>query len=215
MKQSCLYLVALGLAMGGPPALSQDQLPDIRLGLSVASPTRTQSSALANATKPAVDRYLRHRRDDQDALVWVDVTGKTVGRFASDTTMVVPFNGQQALIRGMAIRRCVSGCSEPLLPAVWGPGVDFPLLFASSDCTGQAYTTENTAATPYVGTPAVDRGTTYIYFFRLAAMSTVVVNSRFSASQCRAVFPGESTRVAPAAAFLPASALGTEPFAVK
>ncbi|MDB5868602.1 MAG: hypothetical protein JWP96_934 [Polaromonas sp.] len=216
MKKSLLFFATLGFALAGQaqPTLSQTPAPETSTAYPVASPNRTRSSEMATATRPDKHshHYFRHYKDDPDALVWVDATGKTVGRFSSENTMVVPFNNQLATLQGLQAVNCENACKY-VGGARWG--AFFQLYYPTSDCSGQPYSASSTTATPYIGTPIVEGDTTYLYFFRLADMAVVTVNSGFANKQCRAFQQGFAVLAAPSVRVIPASTIGNEPFTVK
>jgi hypothetical protein len=219
MKKLFLTFAMLGLALASQAQLtvSQPAAPEAnRGGLKLHQPA--ERDAMNRPDK----RTRRHHRDGPDALVWVDVNGKTVGRFASETSMVVPFKGQLAQILGLeaAALACPGECGNYLGPARWSQARWSPgqsLWYTSSDCSGQAYMGSRVAATPYVGTPIVEEDTTYIYFSRMADIGPVVWKSRFERNQCRAseVLQGATATLIPVVGVIPASALGTEPFTAR
>ncbi|MDB5868601.1 MAG: hypothetical protein JWP96_933 [Polaromonas sp.] len=215
MKKLLLFFAMLGLALAGQaqPTLSQTPLPEASKAYPVDSPNRTRSSEMATATKP--DKHMRRHTDRRDALVWVDAMGKTVGRFSGENSMVVPYNNQLALLLGLTALDCPSPrlCTSYLGGARWNK--DYTLLYASSDCSGQAYSAASTPATPYVGIPILDGETTYLYFFRLAEMGYVMLKSSFFNNQCTASQQGSSVFVAPSVGVIPAATIGAEPFTVK
>lgn len=216
MKHVFLPLATLGLALAaqGQPTVSQNAT-GASPPYSVASPNRTRAAELVSAAPR--DGHHRHRRDDQDALVWVDATGKTVGRFASDTTMVVSYHHQTALLGGLTSVSCTTPapCS-PLDGARWNAvPTDFLVYYPTPDCSGQSYLTFSTPATPYVGVPVMDGGSTYIYFSRVTDAAIVLLKSNFANNQCRALLRQFESFAAPTLAVIPASVIGTEPFTVK
>jgi hypothetical protein len=212
MKKLRLSFVALGLALTvqTQPAAAQGlEIPNI------PSPNRLRSTDLAAATEAAGNAYRRPRKVDQDPLVWVDSNGQAVGRFSSVDTMVIPFNGEQALVRRLLSNCTLASPCASAYHATWSNGYENWIWYLSRDCTGQAYTAATTSATPYVGTSVELGGTTYIYVFQLTRMSSEQPNSFLSLLGCTATGTAGPLLLSPAVAILPSSALGTEPYGVK
>lgn len=217
MKKSLLFFATLGYALAAPaqPAVSQPASAEAMKAHPVASPSRTRSAELATVTKR--DKHHRHHKDGLDELVWVDATGKTVGRFYDPATAVVAFNGQLAFVRGLTTVTCEpSGGPCSYAGGSRWRSLGNMLFYASSDCTGPVYSSPGTGYTPYFGFPVTEEEVTYIYFFRGADKGRVMLNSyAFESNQCRALPQGFSEEVVPVSGVVPASAVGVEPYAVK
>jgi hypothetical protein len=213
MKTLLLTIATLGLAGASHAQLTVVQPAPPQTNRATLT---AQMPAERNALSRPYPHGHRHRRG-QDPLVWVDADGKTVGRFASETSVVVPFKGQLAQVLGLeaAAEACQSGCGGYLGRARWS--MAHSLWYTSSDCSGQAYMASRVTTTPYVGTPIVEADTTYIYFSRLADITTVVWKSRFERNQCLAGGnpQGLSASLFPVAGVIAASELGAEPFTIK
>ena len=225
MKKLLLFFWALGLALAvtAQPDASLSSAPDARMAEQVASPNRIRSAELANDAKRGDHhhRHPRHRADGPDALVWVDAGGNTAGRYIDDISMLVTFDSQLALVRGLVTIVCppptftftyLGGSRwDPLSPKDLGDA----LYYTSSDCTGPAYSRFLSPATPYVGVPISEGDTKYIYFFKMADRARLTLYSAFANNQCSATPEGFTLVAAPSAGVVPASDLGVEPFTVK
>ena len=218
MKKLPLFFATLGcaLAVHAQPGVSQPVSPEALKDYPAASPNWTWTPEFSAATRRY--KHHHHHKDKLDALVWVDATNKTVGRFYDESSMVVTFNDQLALVRGLRVFTCL-----PLGGAcIYAGGSRWfdlplanPLYYVSSDCTGQAYSFTRTTPATYYGFPVEKADAMYIYFFKLADRAQVMLNSFFTSKQCRATPQGFNGEVVPAAGMLPVSVLGLEPYAVK
>jgi hypothetical protein len=221
MKKCLLPFATLGLALAAQAQLfvSPMPVPDAGLNSPAVSPGRTGPAELNTATQLEKHFGKRHHLHGPDALVWVDATGKTVGRYANDNLLVVPFKGQLAVIQGLQTSDCIPGgraCTEyPGGGARWN--TRNPLYYTNNDCTGQAYSPAVFTATPFIGMPIEEEGTTYIYFFKTTAIDPARVTSTFAGNQCSASLPprGFALPLAPLVGVIPALDLGAEPFMVK
>lgn len=217
MKKLLLSFGALGLALAVQAQLTVSTTPAPDPDAGQNHQEASQPDEPVNGTRPDRHSRKRHRTDGPDALVWVDATGKTVGRYARQNSLVIPYNGQLAFVQGLQTSDCIPGgrtCTAyPGGGARWN--TRYSLFYTSSDCTGQAYGPFGHGATPYSGIPIVDEGTTYIYFFEAGAMSPVTLNSSFAGNQCSTSVQGLTQSMAPSVGVLPALDLGAEPFMVK
>jgi len=215
MKELILTFGALGFALAALAQLtvSPTRLPDTRHNHQEAS----RPGEPADETRSDRHSRKRHRANGPDALVWVDATGKTVGRHARDNLLVVPFDNQLAFVLGLQTSDCIPGlrtCTAyPGEGARWN--TRYPLFYTTSDCSGQAYAPVRFTATPYVGIPIVDKGTAYIHFFKMADLAPVALNSIFANNHCSSSVQGLSQPMAPSVGVIPALDLGVEPFTVK
>ena len=219
MKKHFLSFGALGFALAIPsqPAVSQPLIPEVMQAFPVASPNRTHPANLATATWQGKHRYKHHHHKNRpDALAWVDVTGKTVWRFYEENSMVVPFNNEQALVYGVKGIPCEASCTD-VEGVRWFRTAVF--YYLSSDCSGPAYSPFGGITTSYAGYVDVDRGTTYIYFFKMADKAPVALKSYFTERQCQALQAKPNSDgtllAAPLVGVIPASAFGIEPFTLK
>lgn len=208
MKKVVLSFATLALALAGHA--QPTTAPSAQKTYPVASPNRTLSTALAAASKPAKPAP---QPAAPAALVWVDATGKTLGRFANEGSMVASYNDQLAVIPGLTGLSCTGDVCVYEGGARWSS--DFALYYESGNCSLTPYATNYTPATPYIGIPIKDAGITYLYYFRMADLAVRTMYSRFDGLQCSAIEGGFTSRLAPSVGVVPASTFGVEPFTVK
>jgi len=219
MKPLLTSLALLGLALTGqaqplpgPGARGPGGLQQ------VASPNRTASGALANA-----DKADRARRADKggkvstDAIVWVDATGRTVGRAINTNAVLLTYDGQPTILTGLEVDQvCDAGgvCSYASSGNRWSSY--FSVYYTSPDCSGTPYLPYGGFGTPYVGVPVVDADGTYIYLLKVTDTVRVNAASSYSNNTCSAIRGGElPLDAAPVSAVVPASSFGRPPYFLK
>ena len=223
MKPLLTSLALLGLALASqaqplPGTAPQGAFRDSGGLQGVASPNRTASMALANADKSA-----RNRRADKDgkvstdAIVWVDATGRTVGRAINTNAMLLTYDGQPAILTGLEVdQACDAGgaCSYASGGNRWSSY--FSVYYTSPDCAGTPYLPYGGFGTPYVGVPVVDAGATYIYLLKVTETVRVSAGSSYTNNTCHSIRGGElPLDAAPVSAVVPASTFGRPPYFLK
>ena len=182
----------------------------------VASPNRMTAAALAALSK-ATNKHGHHQaHDTAAALRWVDSTGKTLGRAVGAGTALVSYNGELLMMGGL---EAIFGCVDPAqVDCTYRAGTDWSPYFASSaytsaDCSGAAYSSFLTGATPYGSIPVVEDGIPYIYITRMADVALIPIRSYLLNGGCRVSPSGiGETFAAPVFAVEQAALFGTAPF---
>ena len=222
MKSSVLFLAMLGASLAShaqqPPASGATPAAiDASKAQQVASPNRTASPTWVASGKAGKARH-QGEKADAGPIVWVDSTGRTVGRAIGNFAILTMYDDQLATITGLGSdSHCDANrvCTFASNGARWS---EFEAVYyTSSDCTGVPYALGAALGTPYVGIPITDSGGTYLYFFKAVDTTRVTLNSRYSSNTCsalgiRGAFP---TDAIPVSGVLPASNYGTPPFFLK
>ncbi|MDB5868828.1 MAG: hypothetical protein JWP96_1160 [Polaromonas sp.] len=186
---------------------------------SVASPNRVDSATWASSNK-----FNRNKHPgDKDgasgppAIVWVDSTGKTIGRALATNSMLVTYENQPAMLTGLESDRSCNAanvCTHQSGGNRWS--AFYTVYYLSTDCTGTPYLPYSGFGTPYVGVPVIDGDATYIYILKVTDTTRVNVNSSYVNNTCRSVrggvFPSDA---APVTAVVPASTFGAAPYFLK
>lgn len=225
-KSSFICLSLLGLTMAShaqqpPEAHAPFGKPDMSRAERVASPNRTTSRAWANLGKAGKARQQGEKGEKSakaDAIVWVDSTGRTIGRAIGNFGILATFDNQLATLTGLyPDQTCDANrvCTNPSNGAKWSEFES--VYYTSSDCTGTPYSVSGALGTPYLGVPITDSGGTYLYFFKSVDTTRVTLFSRYSTDGCfvigiRGAFPTDAIPVSDVA---PASNYGTPPFFLK
>jgi hypothetical protein len=227
-KSSAIFLSLLGLALGShaqqPPAANASSgKPDLSRSEPVASPNHTSSRTWATSGKGGKARQHGDRGDrggkaDSAAIVWVDSTGRTVGRAIGNFGILTTFDNQLATLTGLSPDQSCDAnrvCTSPSNGARWSEFES--VYYTTPDCTGIPYSLGGALGTPYLGVPITDSGGTYLYFFKAVDTTRVTLHSRYSTDGCfvigiRGAFP---TDAAPVSDVVPATTYGTPPFFLK
>lgn len=219
----CLSLACLA---GGSPAQQPPQAgassakPDASNSEPVASPNRTTSRTWAVSGKRGKSRHHNEKggKSDSTAIVWVDSTGKAMGRAIGNHAILTTFDNQLATITGLYPDQTCDAervCTYPSNGARWSEFES--VYYTTPDCTGMPYSLSAAMGTPYLGVPVVDSGGAYLYFFKAVDTTRVTLRSNYSNNACfvigiRGAFP---TDAAPVSDVVPASTYGTPPFFLK
>lgn len=219
----CLSFLTLALGSHAQQPLQGNTAsgkPDASSSQPVASPNRTTSRTLATSGKSGKSRHHGEKggKSDSAAIVWVDSTGKTMGRAIGNHAILTTFDNQLATITGLyPDQTCDANrvCTYPSNGARWSELE--AVYYTSSDCTGLPYSLSAAMGTPYLGVPVVDSGGAYLYFFKAVDTTRVTLRSNYSNNVCaqigiRGAFP---TDAAPVSDVVPASTYGTPPFFLK
>jgi hypothetical protein len=229
-----IALALFGAAMGSlaeqephqPPGLDPSKLAP------VGSPNRSAPASLAAGFAPAVLGAGRGREDRDSgparAVVWVDATGKTVGRADGSGTILTTYNNEPAVILGLEPdRQCdlsTGSCTYRSGGLSWPTNFRASLYYGTADCTGAPYTFPAAysplgVGTPIVGIAVVDGGVPYIYVSRITDTARTAVGSVLASpaigAQATCFRAGQFADLAPVINVLPGSALGTAPFMLK
>lgn len=224
-KSSAAFLSFLCLALGshaqqpteaGAPAAK----PDLSKSQPVASPNRTTSQTMVASAKGVKSRQHGAKGDKADSapIVWVDSTGRTVGRAIGNFGILTTFDNQPATLTGLyPDQSCDANrvCTNSSGGAQWSPFES--VYYTTSDCTGIPHSVGSALGTPYLGVPITDSGGTYLYFFKAVDTTRVTLRSRYSTDGCfvigiRGAFP---TDAIPVSDVVPATTYGTPPFFLK
>ena len=224
-KSSVICLSFLTLALGShaqqPPQTSTASAkPDASNSQPVASPNRTSSRTWATSGKGGKSRHHGEKggKSDSAAIVWVDSTGKTMGRAIGNYAILTTFDNQLATLSGLYPDQTCDAdrvCTYPSNGARWSEFES--VYYTTPDCTGIPYSLSAAMGTPYLGVPVVDSGGAYLYFFKAVDTTRVTLRSNYSNNACfvigiRGAFP---TDAAPVSDVVPASTYGTPPFFLK
>lgn len=226
MKSVFTSLTFLAIAASSQ---AHQSLPDIRDGKKVdpavarqiASPNRTSSQTWANNHRrfkndhPNKNRVERAAAVQPGPVLWVDANGKTLGRALAETSVLVPYEDQTAVLDGLSSDRVCDVKGTCTFPGGMNWSDYFAVYYPSRDCTGPAYSTVATAATPYKGIPVKDNGETFIYMARGADNVSIETKSYFTDGTCYAYTQPYPVYAAPVTAVLPASTFGTGPYYIK
>jgi hypothetical protein len=222
----CLSFLCLSLASHAqqpPQASTASVKPDTSNSQPVASPNRTTSRNWVTSGKAGKSRHHGEKAEkgakgDLSAIVWVDSTGRTVGRAIGNYAILTSFDNQLATLTGLyPDSTCDANrvCTNPSGGARWSEFES--VYYTSSDCTGTPYSVGSALGTPYLGVPITDSGGTYLYFFKAVDTTRVTLNSRYSTDGCfaigiRGAFP---TDAIPVSDVVPGPTYGTPPFFLK
>lgn len=226
---ACLSFLCLALgshAQQPPQADVPSGKPDAANSQPVASPNRTTSRNWATSGKGSKSRHQGEKgekgeksgKGDAAAIVWVDSTGRTVGRAIGNYAILTTFDNQLATLTGLyPDQTCDAnrGCTYPSNGARWSEFES--VYYTTSDCTGIPYSVGGALGTPYLGVPITDSGGTYLYFFKAVDTTRVILNSRYSTDGCfvtgiRGAF---LTNAIPVSDVVPGPTYGTPPFFLK
>jgi hypothetical protein len=190
----------------------------------VPSPNRTSSKDWARSLKP--NKSGEHKGDKVSstpaAVVWVDSTGKTVGRaleigsFFGD--VLVTFENELIVLQGLfPERRC--DFNGDFCTLTFSGGVSWifsSLQYPSTDCTGTPYISSATTGRPINGVAIIDNGETFIYLYNVTQNTVQTIQSFFSNGRCSQSLGGSFPQnVSPVMAVVPASTFGITPFFLK
>lgn len=225
MNPTVIVLALLGASLSshaqqptgpGAPDGKNDSAPTQQ----VASPNRTHSQAWATAGKAGKSGKARQPGETADLapIVWVDSTGRTMGRAIGNFAILAMHDNRLATITGLgADSKCDAGrgCTYASNGAKWSEFES--VYYTTADCTGTPYSISGAVGTPYLGIPITDNGGTYLYFFKAVDITRVTLGSRYSTSGCfvigsRGAFPTDAT---PVSDVVPATTYGTPPFFLK
>jgi hypothetical protein len=220
-----LALAFLGAATAGVAQQAPPQPPGLDLSRSVpvGSPNRSASASLAagfGAANLGVGRGLGS--GPTHALVWVDSTGKTVGRANGSWAIVTTYNNELATILGLEPdRRCdlsTGACTYQSGGITWPTSFSLSLYYVTADCTGAPYTFPEAHLPLVIGTPVyglavVEGGAPYIYWSRITETARISIGSVLASGTC--FMGGWAANLAPVINVTPGSALGTAPFLLK
>ena len=229
MKYPAIFLSLVGMAFASqaqqaPEARAPSGKPDASNAQQVASPNRTSSRTWAASNKGGKHRQQGERGETGDrggrgdAIIWVDSTGKPVGRAIGNSAILTTFDNQLATITGLyPDQTCDANrvCTYPSNGARWSEFES--VYYTTPDCTGIPYSLSAAMGTPYLSVPVVDSGGAYLYFFKAVDTTRVTLRSNYSNNACcvigiRGAFP---TDAAPVSDVVPASTYGMPPFFLK
>ena len=227
MRSSVFLLAGLGLALSS----QAQQNPEPASGLAkidtsnasqVASPNRTASRTWATSGNARHgdkgERGERGERGKLAPIVWVDATGRTVGRAIGNFAILTTYDNQLATLTGLgADNKCDAsrGCTYASNGANWSEFES--VYYTTTDCTGTPYSVGGAIGTPYRGIPITDNGGTYLYFSKAVDTIRVVLGSRYSTNGCFVIGSrgASPTDAAPVSDVVPATTYGTPPFFLK
>ena len=233
MKYRAIFLPLVGLAFASqaqqaPETSAPSGKPDASSAQQVASPNRTASRTWAAAGKADKADKLRHGDKSERGengekrglapIIWVDSTGRTVGRAIGNFAILATYDNQVATIVGLGPdSKCDAsrGCTYASNGANWSEFES--VYYTTTDCTGTPYSIGGAIGTPYRGIPITDNGGTYLYFFKAVDTIRVVLGSRYSTSGCFVIGSrgASPTDAAPVSDVVPATTYGTPPFFLK
>lgn len=155
---------------------------------------------------------------DLAPIVWIDSTGRTMGRAIGNFAILTTYDNQLATLTGLGSdSKCDAnrGCTYASNGAKWSEFES--IYYTTTDCTGTPYSIGGAVGTPYLGIPITDSGGTYLYFFKAVNITRVVLGSRYSTNGCfvigsRGAFPTDAT---PVSSVVQATTFGTPPFFLK
>jgi hypothetical protein len=185
-------------------------------GIAVSSFNRIDSATLAARTQARGRPTSGPGAATPGALVFVDSTGKVVGRAIGDEALLASWEGQPLTITGVNYlrRSCATpgACLGPGDGGAWG--TDGWLGYVDLNCTGDPLVP---ARMPGVFTahPFFDGGHFYLYISRPAQLRDLVIHSHYSGGQCSNLPGGSNMPAVPVTAVVPASTYGTPPFFLK
>lgn len=231
MKSTVIFLALLGMSLSGhaqqpvdssSPSGKIDALPSQQ----VASPNRTHSQAWATLNKGSRgdkgDKGSRAMQagetTDLAPIVWVDSTGRTMGRAIGNFAILATYDNQLATLTGLGSdSKCDAsrGCTYASNGAKWSEFES--VYYTTTDCTGTPYSISSAVGTPYLGIPITDSGGTYLYFFKAVDTTRVILGSRYSTSGCFVIGSrgASPTNAVPVSNVVPATTYGTPPFFLK
>jgi hypothetical protein len=225
-----IALALSGAAMGSLAEQEPHDLPGLDPSklAPVSSPNRSAPASLAAGFAPAVLGAGRGREDRDSgparAIVWVDATGKTVGRAVGQWTIFTTYNNEPAVIIGLEPdRQCnlgIGSCTYLSGGIAWPRTFRVSLYYGTTDCTGAPYLYSSPGlGTSMIGVALVDDGAQYIYFSRITDTARILVRSVLASpalgGQGTCYSAGQFADLTPVINVLPGSALGTAPFMLK
>ena len=240
MKSTVIFLALLGASLSShaqqpPDSGSPSGKIETSPAQQVASPNRTHSQTWATSNKGGKtgrsdrddrddrgDRGSRTRqaveRTDQAPIVWVDSTGRTMGRAIGNFAILATYDHQLATLTGLGSdSKCdaTQGCIYASNGAKWSEFES--VYYTTTDCTGIPYSVGAAVGTPYLGIPITDSGGTYLYFFKAVDTTRVILGSRYSTSGCFVIGSRGAflTNAVPVSNVVAATAYGTPPFFLK
>jgi hypothetical protein len=228
VKHICTFLALLGIvfaahAQQSNPKDSQGKQIDESKSQPVTSPNRTSSrewARLHNSIKFTKDMGDKESSKPA-AVVWVDSTGKTVGRAleigGGPTEVLVTFEHELIVLQGLfPERKCDVNGDFCTLTFSGGVNWNFSSLqYPSTDCTGAPYIASATNGRPVNGVAIIDSGETFIYLYNSTQNTVQTIRSFFQNGRCSQSFGVFPLNVSPVAAVVPASTFGITPFFLK
>jgi hypothetical protein len=228
VKQICTFLALLGIVFAGhaqQPTLKDSQGKQIDESNSqpVASPNRTLSKEWARSHNPTKSTKDMGNKDSSKtaAVVWVDSTGKTVGRaleIAFGEQVLVTFENELITLTGLFPERTCDFNAD-FCTLTFSGGVNWifsSVQYTSTDCTGTPYISSAPNGRPINGVPILDNGETFIYLYNATQNTIQTIQSFFSNGRCSQSFGGSFPQnVSPVMAVVPASTFGITPFFLK
>lgn len=228
MKSTVIFLALLGVNLSiqaqqpldsGSPSGKTDASPSQQ----IASPNRTHSQTWVSSNKGSRgDKGARAmqtvEKTDLAPIVWVDSTGRTMGRAIGNFAILTTFDNQLATLTGLGSdSKCdaIRGCTYASNGAKWSEFES--VYYTTTDCTGTPYSISGAVGTPYLGIPITDSGGTYLYFFKAVDITRVVLGSRYSTNGCFVIGSrgASPTDAAPVSHVVQATTFGTPPFFLK
>jgi hypothetical protein len=203
---------------------------DLSRSVPVGSPNRSASASLAAGFPAAALGVGRgHGSGATHAIVWIDASGKTVGRADGSSAILTTYNNELATILGLEPdRQCdlsIGSCTYRSGGLAWPTNFRASLYYGTADCTGAPYTFPAAysplgAGTSIFGIATVEGGVPYIYFSRITDtartfVGSVLASAAIGAAQGTCFRAGQFVDVAPVINVMPGSALGTAPFLLK
>ena len=226
--------IALALVGATTGSLAQREPPqppglDLSKSVPVGSPNRSQSASLAAGFPAATLGAGRGLGSGPThAIVWVDATGKTVGRADGSWAILTTYNDELATILGLEPdQQCnlsIGSCTYRSGGLAWPTNFRASLYYGTADCTGApyvfpaSYSPLGVGASIY-GIAVVEGGAPYIYFSRITDTARTLVGSVLASAaigaQGTCFRAGGFADLAPVINVMPGSALGTAPFLLK
>jgi hypothetical protein len=229
VKHICTSLALLGIIFAShaqQPTLKDSQGKQIDESNSrhVASPNRTSSREWARSHNPTKSTKDMGDKDSSKpaAVVWVDSTGKTVGRSleigGGPSEVLVTFENELIALKGLfPERNCDFNADFCTLTFSGGASWLFSSVqYTSTNCTGTPYISSAPNGRPINGVPILDNGETFIYLYNATQNTVQTIQSFFSNGRCSQSFGGSFPQnVSPVMAVVPASTFGITPFFLK
>jgi hypothetical protein len=209
MKNMKNHLTAIFLAIAASSALAQTAPTTLDTSklTRVASPNRTLSSTLAATSKAKVGGD----HVSTTALVLVDATGKTLGRFSGSYSLILPYNNQ-------FLNVYLGSDYDYVNKKYNSTGFAFSpnsVFYTTSDCTGTAYQSFQTPGTQYVTFTVLDAGQYFLYIGDSANSVNTTVLSVFGSAPGACFSTNFTQPLIPLTTVIPASQIGTPPFFLK
>ena len=210
-------------AQQAPGEISQLKQLEALRSQQVSSPNRITSITLANTSKLSdVNKLLggiglHSNTGNKSAIIWIDSTGRVIGRALGSSSILTSYENQLATLTGLeADQTCdKSGvCSYKSGGTRWSPY--YSVYYLSTNCTGTPYLPYGGFGTPFVGIPVIDGDSAYIYILKVMNTSRVEVNSSYVNNTCHLIRGGSlPLDAAPVTIVVPASTFGTPPYFLK